>query len=93
MAKDKLLDWLEDAGCNHYQCTYGVDIECDDCIKRMVAEHDAEIRRKTIVEFVSRAEEKRDNVFNYYDDDYKLGLKHGYMISIDIAEKMKGETE
>lgn len=41
--------------------------------------------------FIEKAEEERDKIYNWDDDEYENGMKAGYKYSIEIAEQMKGE--
>ena len=68
------------------------DITCEER-REWLNKHDAEVRRKTLEEFISKAEEERDDILNWDDNDFDVGMKIGYQYSIEIAENMKGETE
>ena len=44
--------YIRRASCNMNECPYGYDLDCRECTKRMIAEHDAKIRADAIDAFV-----------------------------------------
>lgn len=56
------------------------------CIKRNM-----EFYNKAIDDFITKAEEERDRIYNWDNDEYENGVKTGYQYSIEIAEELKGD--
>lgn len=48
---------------------------------------------KAIEDFISRAEEERNNLWRWDEDEYENGVKAGYQYSIEIAEELKEGAE
>lgn len=46
-------------------------------------------KEDTLNDFIEKTEEERDNIYNWDDDDYFIGMREGYQYSIEIAEQMK----
>lgn len=44
---------------------------------------------KAIDDFISKAEEERNNLWRWDEDEYENGVKAGYQYSIEIAEELK----
>lgn len=49
---DKLEKYLRSSRCNLTECLYGDDMSCEDCIERMIAEHDARVREDAMNDFL-----------------------------------------
>lgn len=54
-----------------------------------LVEWDNQIRSDTLNDFIEKTEEEMNNVYNWDDDDYFIGMKAGYQYSIEIAERLK----
>lgn len=54
-----------------------------------LVEWEKQIRSDTLNDFIEKAEEERDNIYNWDDDDYFIGMRAGYQDSIEIAAQMK----
>lgn len=50
---DELNVYISNSQCNLIECLYDEDMPCKDCIKRMIAEHDAKVRAE-MQEFVEK---------------------------------------
>lgn len=58
-----------------------------------LVEWEKQIRSDTLNDFIEKAEEEMNNVYNWDDDDYFIGMTAGYQYSIEIAERLKGVEE
>lgn len=54
-----------------------------------LVEWEKQIRSNALNEFIGKAEEEMNNVYNWDDDDYFIGMTAGYQYSIEIAERLK----
>lgn len=54
-----------------------------------LVEWEKQIRSDTLNDFIEKAEEEMNNVYNWDDDDYFIGMTVGYQYSIEIAERLK----
>lgn len=46
-------------------------------------------RKDALNDFIEKAEEERDEIYNWDDDEYENGMRAGYQYSIEIAEQLK----
>lgn len=58
-----------------------------------LVEWEKQIRSDTLNDFIEKAKEEMNNVYNWDDDDYFIGMTVGYRYSIEIAERLKGVEE
>ena len=56
---------------------------------KLYSEIRLEERNKAIDDFILKAEEERDNIYNWDEDEYENGMRTGYQYSIEIAEQLK----
>lgn len=50
---DLLTEFLKSCDCSYdFPCPYGSKIQCDDCIKRMIQEHDVKVKAEVINECI-----------------------------------------
>lgn len=48
-----------------------------------------QIRADTLNDFIEEVKIEIDDIYNWDDDDYFIGMKVGYQYSIEIAERLK----
>lgn len=58
-----------------------------------LVELEKHIRLTALDEFIWKAKEEMNTVYNWDDDDYFIGMTAGYQYSIEIAERLKGVEE
>lgn len=54
-----------------------------------LVELEKQIRLTALNEFIGKAKEEMNKVYNWDDDDYFIGMTAGYQYSIEIAMQMK----
>lgn len=48
-----------------------------------------QIRADTLNDLIEEVKIEIDNIYNWDDDDYFIGMRVGYQYSIEIAERLK----
>lgn len=49
-----------------------------------------QIRADTLNDLIEEVKIEIDDIYNWDDDDYFIGMRAGYQYSIEIAERLKG---
>lgn len=52
-----------------------------------------QIRADTLNDLIEEVKIEIDDIYNWDDDDYFIGMTAGYQYSIEIAERLKGVEE
>lgn len=49
--KSNFNKYIRKAMCNITDCPYGPDLSCDECVRRLVAEHDTDVKIHSVEDF------------------------------------------